>query len=190
MEFVKIGLSVAILILVLQVTGLSDDVSYLSQSVIMKTGLLDADARSNQEVEDFNFDFMIKDLQGNKIPFDRFKGKVVFLNMWATWCGPCRAEMSSIQDLYSTVRDSTIVFVMLSIDKDQDHDKIVHYIASKSYTFPVYQPSQYLPRQLHIPSIPTTFVISKAGKIAALEVGATNYNTSKFKKFINGLATQ
>jgi len=98
--------------------------------------------------------------------------------------------MPTIQKLFDGIKKDSIVFVMLSVDKDQDKQKIIDYIGNKSYTFPVYQPSGYLPEQLRVPSIPTTWVISKDGKIMANEVGTTNFNTSKFKKFISELANQ
>jgi thiol-disulfide isomerase/thioredoxin len=189
-NFLKPILTVAVIFILLQVTGLIGGVSYVTQSAAMKTGLLDADASNTEDPIPFDFNFSVKDLQGSKIPFDQFKGKVIFLNLWATWCGPCRAEMPTIQKLYNEVPNDKIVFVMLSLDKDQDKDKIVQYIKSKSFSFPVYQPSGYLTEQMNVPSIPTTFVISKEGKIVSMEVGTTNFNTSKFKKFITGLAAQ
>jgi peroxiredoxin len=95
--------------------------------------------------------------------------------------------MASIQKLYVDARGDSIVFVILSLDKDRDKEKVVKYIKDKEFTFPVYLPSGYLSEQLNVPSIPTTFVIGKDGKIAAKEVGATNFNTPKFKKFLQKL---
>jgi len=153
--------------------------------------LVDAAATTaSEDPENFDYNFTIKDLTGNKMTFDQFKGKVVFLNLWATWCGPCRAEMAAIQKLYASTQQDNIAFVMLSIDKDRDKQKIVEYIKNKEFTFPVYQPSGYLSEQLKVPSIPTTFIISKDGKIMSIEIGTTNFNTAKFKKFIKSLASK
>ena len=77
---------------------------------------------------------------------------------------------------------------MLSLDKDADTQKIVDYMKAKGFTFNAYQPSGYLTKQLNVPSIPTTFVISRDGKIVRKEVGATNYDTSKFRKFLEQLS--
>src|SRR5882672_7703062 len=148
--------------------------SLAGQSTFIKTGLPASSRRPLRNVPNFDYNFAIKDLDGNKLSFEQFKGKVIFLNLWATWCGPCRAEMPAIQELYDGIKKDSIVFVMLSVDKDQDKQKIIDYIGNKSYTFPVYQPSGYLPEQLRVPSIPTTWVISKDGKIMANEVGTTN----------------
>jgi thiol-disulfide isomerase/thioredoxin len=187
-DYGKPFLGAVLLLVILHLSGLLGEVSYVTQAAAMKSGLLDADPdRSPKDAPDFDFNFAIKDLQGKKVPFELFKGKVVFLNLWATWCGPCRAEMPTIQKLYDGISKDSIVFVMLSLDKDQDKEKIVKYIHNKSYTFPVYQPSGYLSEQLNVRSIPTTFIISKEGKIVAREVGTTNFNTSKFRKFIEAL---
>lgn len=176
----------AILIVVfLHFTGLLSSISFLAQSAILKTGLMDAAAVSEKETIDFNYDFSIKDLEGNKINFGQFKDKVVFLNLWATWCGPCRAEMPTIQKLYEKMADDpNVVFVMLSIDKDKDLPKVVRYLKDKGYTFDGYMPSGYLTEQINVPSIPTTFIISKKGKILSKEVGTTNFNTNRFYKFL------
>ena len=108
--------------------------------------------------------------------------------MWASWCVPCRAEMPGIQNLYAKMDHEKVAFIMLSIDKDDDKGKIVDYLQKREFTFKAYQPAGYLPGQLRIPSIPTTFIISKEGKIVRKEVGSKSYDTSKYKKFLDGLS--
>jgi thiol-disulfide isomerase/thioredoxin len=185
-ELVIIVAGAIIIIAVLKLTGLLNNFTYLSQAAAIETGLLDASTDKKEPV-DFDFRFQIKDLQGNKFQFEQFKGKVIFLNLWATWCGPCKAEMPTIQSLYSSIPKDSVIFVMLSLDKDLQQPKVVKYITDKHYTFPVYMPSGYLTEQLNVPSIPTTFVINKQGKVVAKEVGTTNFDTAKFRKFLGGL---
>ena len=182
-EVLKTGLTLVILLVVLNYTGLIGSISSATQSAILKTGLLDAEVDVSRS-EIFNYDFTIKDLAGNKFSFGQYKSKVVFVNLWATWCGPCRAEMAGIQKLYSSIASDSISFVMLSLDRDTDQEKVVKYVNTKGFTFPVYLPSGRLTEQLSVPSIPTTFVIGKDGRIVAKEVGTTNFNTDKFKKFL------
>jgi thiol-disulfide isomerase/thioredoxin len=86
-EIAKTGLGVLIILVVLKYTGLLSSLSYATQSAVLKTGLLDADLETSKN-ELFDYDFSIKDLKGNKSSFNNYKGKVVFLNLWATWCGP------------------------------------------------------------------------------------------------------
>jgi len=139
---------------------------------------------------DFDYNFKINDLKGNTIDFRTFKGKTVFINLWATWCGPCRGEMPSIQKLYEQVDKNEIEFVMLSIDNLKQTEKVKKYVNDKSFTFPVYTLSgefNTLPEQLQVPSIPVTFIIDKNGTVVMKEVGMKNYNTSKMKKLLTEL---
>jgi thiol-disulfide isomerase/thioredoxin len=177
-----------LLVAALQATGLMSSVSYVGHLALLQTGLMDADDDVLSDSEDFDYHFTIKDLSGNKVSFESYRGRVIFLNMWATWCAPCRAEMAGIQKLYSKVDQGKIAFVMLSIDKDSDREKVVSYLKKQNFTFQAFQPSGYLPKQLDVPAIPTTFIISKEGKIVKKEVGNKRYNTSRFQKFLEDLS--
>ncbi|GAB1445504.1 MAG: TlpA family protein disulfide reductase [Cyclobacteriaceae bacterium] len=184
-KFLKPWVGAILIVVVLHFTGLLSSISFLAQSAILKTGLMNASTKVEKEDIDFNYGFTIKDLNGNKLDFTQFKNKVVFLNLWATWCGPCRAEMPTIQKLYDKMKDNpNVEFVMLSIDQDKDLKKVIRYLKDKSYTFNGYMPSGYLTEQLNVPSIPTTFIISKNGKILTKEVGTTNFNTARFYQFL------
>ncbi|HRG80103.1 MAG TPA: TlpA disulfide reductase family protein [Cyclobacteriaceae bacterium] len=187
----KTGLTAVIIIGLLKVTGLMGDVSYLTQTVAMKAGVLDVSPVSETKAEPkFDYAFTIKDLYGNKLSFEKYKGKVIFLNLWATWCGPCKAEMPGIHNLYIKMKGEPIEFVMLSIDKDKAISKVESYVKNNSYTFPVFMPSGYLAEQLQVPSIPTTFVISKEGLIVMKEVGTRNYDTKKMMEFLKKQAAK
>ncbi len=176
-----------LLIVILQVTGLMTSISQASQWTLLQTGVRDAGVEPDDPAPMFDYDFVIKDLEGQRVSFESFKGKVVFLNLWATWCGPCRAEMPGIQALYDKVDHDKIVFVMLSLDPDEALPQVKKYLSARSFNFPAYMPSGNLHKQLNVPSIPTTFVISPDGKIARKEVGAMQYDTKKFKEFLEGL---
>lgn len=178
-----------IFVLILRFTGALSGISFLATSVLLESGVMDANPNEIQgERAPFDYNFTIKDLEGNKVDFKQYQGKVVFLNLWATWCGPCRVEMPSIQELYDAMDKTKVSFVMLSLDSDENRDKIVKYIHDKKFSFPVYQPSGYLPKQLRVNSIPTTFVIGADGKIKSKKVGAANYSTDEFKEFLEGLS--
>jgi len=190
-SLIKTGLIAIIIIAVLKVTGLFGGVSYLTQTVAIKSGALNVNPPSEKSTEaKFDYAFFIKNLQGDKISFDQYKGKVVFLNLWATWCGPCKAEMPSIQKLYDTMKDDSIEFVMLSIDKDNALAKVESYVKKNNYTFPIFMPSGYLAEPLQVPSIPTTFVIDKDGEIVMKEVGTRNYNTDKMREYLRKLISK
>lgn len=160
--------------------------------LLQKTGVWGG-ARSGVDAKEgkaFNFNFSIKNTAGGKAAFERFRGKVIFLNLWATWCGPCKAEMPGIQRLYEKMDTSKFVFVLLSIDKEGAQAKINDYVRQNKFTFPVFMPSGRLSEQLQVPSIPTTFVISREGKIAMKKVGTVNYDTEEFRQYLTDLAQQ
>jgi thiol-disulfide isomerase/thioredoxin len=177
-----------ILIALLQVTGLMASVSYYAQSALIRTGIRSAGTETLKTPESFDFNFTVRNSAGERIKFEEYKGKVVFLNLWATWCGPCRAEMPTIQSLYQKMDTTKIKFVILSIDRDADEPKVGKYIEKYKYTFPVYRPSGSLTEQLDIPYIPATFIINKEGQIVRKEVGGMDYDTQKFRKFLLQLA--
>jgi len=192
LSWIKPIIGAAIIIALLQATGLMGSVSHYTQTALLQSGLLNAGSKplplKKQEIFDYNF--TIRNTNGEHIKFEQYKGKVVFLNLWATWCGPCRREMPTIQSVYEKMAPQGVEFVILSIDRDSDEPKIGKYIGQYNFTFPVYRPSGTLTSQLDVPGIPTTFIISKDGKIVSKEVGATNFDTPKFRKFLSDLVKQ
>lgn len=187
LQWLKPFLVAFILVAVLKVTGLLGGVQVFAQTALLHTGVMNADGETVKEPEVFDYNFTVRNTAGERIKFDQYKGKVIFLNVWATWCGPCRAEMPTIQKLYEKMDSTNVVFVILSIDRDRDEAKVGSYIDKYKYTFPVYRPSGTLTEQLNVPYIPTTLIINKEGKIVSKEVGGTNFDTAKFRKFLLGL---
>src|SRR6187200_450727 len=178
------------LFLMLRYTGVLSGISYFTGSLLLKTGAMNAGMDAPLVAKSFDYNFKVKDLNGTVIDFKTFKGKTIFLNVWATWCGPCRVEMPSIQKLYDKINRDEIVFIMLAVDDRKSFDKVVTYVKEKEFTFPVYVPHEFLPDQLMVKTIPTTFVVNPQGKIATQETGTANYDTEEFKSFLEGLAVQ
>jgi thiol-disulfide isomerase/thioredoxin len=190
LKFVKPWLSAIAIVLILRYTGALAGISMLANSALMKVGVMDYNPDSPALSEDFNFNFRLKDLDGNLVDFTAYKGKVVVINLWATWCAPCRVEMPSIQSLYSKIESENIEFVILSLDRDSDFNKVKKYIAKNKFTFPVFTPHGYLAEQLQTDVIPTTLVLNKAGKIVNRKTGATNFDTANFRKFLKRLVEE
>ncbi len=185
--FVKPWLILLLLLVILRYSGMLSGISFVANSALMKTGAMDAEPNDVAVIKSFDYDFSIQDMNGKIIDFNTFKGKTIFINIWATWCGPCRVEMPSIQKLYDRVNHDEIIFVMLSVDDPKGKNKILKFIADRQLTLPVYQPASPLPEELDVPSIPTTLVIDPNGKIVSKKVGAANFDTDKFEKFLIGL---
>lgn len=127
-----------------------------------------------------------KDVKGNVLSLADLKGKIIFLNFWATWCPPCLAEMPSINKFYEQYKnDEDVVFIM--IDADGDFAKAQNYLNRKNYKFKVYTFASDIPKNIFAGSLPTTIVFDKKGRIAMNGVGPANYASKEFLTFIQKL---
>ncbi len=168
-------------------TGLHTPVFGFIQGLILKTGIIQPSIdETPSERADYNF--ALVDQDGNKVPFDNFQEKAVFVNLWATWCPPCIAEMPDINDLYNEMNDKGIEFVLISLD--DDFQKAKDFVKRKEYDFPVYQLASSLPAVYSSNAIPTTYVLSPEGNIVVTKSGMAKYNTKKFRKFLEELAAR
>jgi thiol-disulfide isomerase/thioredoxin len=120
------------------------------------------------------------------IPFDAgsVRGKAVFLNYWATWCGPCRAEMPSIQRLYAKTRDLGVVFLLVS---DEKPEKIKAYLQKNAFTMPIYRSTKSRPAAYQTQGIPATFILASDGRIAFSHVGAARWDDDSALAFLRSL---
>jgi thiol-disulfide isomerase/thioredoxin len=175
------------LVAVLRYTGVLGEISYLAGSILLKTGIMNASTEAPPVIHDFTYDFALQDLDGNVVKAEGLRGKTLFINVWATWCGPCRIEMPSLQALYAQADTSRVVFLMISVDEYDDREKVKKFIADKRFTFPVYLPVSELPDILEVRSIPSTFVVAPNGKVIMRKSGLANYNTSKVKELLQSL---
>jgi len=125
-------------------------------------------------------------LDGKAVNLSDLKGKVVFVNLWASWCPPCRAEMPGIEALYKKVDHSKIAFVMLSLDDDAA--KARKFVQAQGYTFPVYLRTGDLPAPFDSNSIPSTVILGPDGQVATRHDGMAEYDTPEFKAALEKLA--
>ena len=181
---------IAIVFAILYFTGLHTEVLGFAQRMVLATGVMNSPSDELAEKELANYDFTLINADGESIDFNKYRNKVVFINLWATWCGPCIAEMPGIESLYQDFEEhDQIEFVMISLD--QDFEKAKKFKERKEFSFPIYGPvNRALPDIYRSGSIPTTFVISKDGVIVQKKVGMANYDTRKFRKFLNKLAAK
>jgi peroxiredoxin len=119
-----------------------------------------------------NFDFTMKDVDGNQVSLSAYKGKVVLLNFWATWCGPCKAEIPGFVRLQEKYRDQGLVIVGYSVDDTAEKAKA--YAAQYKMNYPILLgegreevQDAYGP----IWGIPASFIISKDGKVCRKHMG-------------------
>lgn len=168
---------------IIYLTGWHTEVIGRIQQVVLATGIIQPSIVETEKTA--SYEFLLEDLEGNNVPFDSFKGEVIFVNFWATWCPPCIAEMPDIHQLYKDKKDE-VQFVMISLDRDRE--KARAFIAKKDFEFPVYFLKSKLPIDYDTHSIPTTYVLDKNGSIKVENHGMAKYNTEDFKKMLTDLS--
>ncbi len=121
-------------------------------------------------------DFTLKDLDGNPVRLSDFRGKIVFLNFWATWCPECRIEMPSMQKLHSRFKDKS--FAMVSVNMKESASEVKKFFKKYKLTFiGLLDSDGEAGSQMGIRAIPTTFILNKNGKIAGTIMGAREWDS-------------
>lgn len=130
-------------------------------------------------------DFTLPDLNGNEVSLSDFRGKVVFLNFWATWCPPCRKEMPSMEVLYQRLKDKDFELLAVSLDR-QGSSAVEPFIRDYGLTFPILLDlNGDLARTYKVRGIPSTFIVDKEGLIAERVVGARDWSSpDSIEKFL------
>lgn len=148
-----------------------------------------ADAEEKQETESGltpAIDFILTDQYGNTHKLSDYKGKTVFLNFWATWCSPCRAEMPDIQKLYESAEtegeDALVVLGVAApnLGNEKSEEEIKAFLEENGYTYPVLMDTTgYVFMSYGVNAFPTTFMITREGEVFGYASGQLNEATMK-----------
>ncbi|HET6232784.1 MAG TPA: redoxin domain-containing protein [Longimicrobiaceae bacterium] len=131
-------------------------------------------------------DFAVRDMQGRQVKLSDLRGQVVLLNVWATWCGPCREEMPSMQRLYTKLAPEGLHVVAVSIDAtgasagsaEHPGGDVGAFVRQFGLTFPVWlDPEGETSRLYRTTGVPESFVIDRDGSIVKKVIGATEWDT-------------
>ena len=132
-------------------------------------------------------DIIFQDTNGRFLHLSGQKGKVVFLNFWATWCPPCIAEMPSINRLYEKLKSNkNIVFII--VDADHDFSKSRPFMAKRHFTMPLYQAASKIPESFLSNAIPTTTIIDRSGKVVFHQEGSADYSNPKLLEYLKSIS--
>jgi thiol-disulfide isomerase/thioredoxin len=127
-----------------------------------------------RQLIDLSSDF--NTLDGQTVSLTAHRNQVLFLNVWATWCGPCRAEMPDMAALYKELSDEGLAMVAVT---NEDPQTVSHFLKKNPYPFTILlDPAGTLDRQFDLYVIPTTFVIDRQGRIALRRIGCHSWGSS------------
>ena len=132
-------------------------------------------------------DFQLIDLEGNWQALPDYRGRVVLLNFWATWCGPCRVEMPSMESLYQDLKDED--FAILAISSDPQGSIVTRpFVASQGLTFPILHDSDYrVSGSYGVRTLPMSFLIDRNGTLIQRVFGARDWNSPEARDLLHGL---
>ncbi len=147
-----------------------------------ETNASPSDVRSSKSMP-----FSLPDLSGKIIHLSDFKGKVVLLNFFATWCIPCRAEMPSLEEAFQTNKDKG--FVVLAIAADvQGKEVVAPFVQEYGLTFPVVlDPENKVLGQYSVRGIPVSYLLDRQGNIAGMQPGEADWSSEKAQILIERL---
>lgn len=143
--------------------------------------------------------FRATDMAGNPVELDDLRGKVVLLNVWATWCAPCREEMPAIQALYEDYADRGLEIVAVSIDAPvglrdgigNPGGDVAAFVREMGLTFPIWlDQSREVYEIYRLIGVPETFIIDKSGYIVHKRIGPWDWNSPQqratFDRYLKG----
>jgi thiol-disulfide isomerase/thioredoxin len=122
---------------------------------------------------------------------DDYKGEVVLLNIWATWCGPCRVEMPSMQQLEETLGPKGLKIVAVSVDVPGMEPRINEFAEELKLSFEIlHDPSQRIEQIYQTTGVPETFIIGRDGKLRRRVIGADNWASPANIAFLERLLAE
>ncbi len=198
--FSKAGIISAIILLIAGILLISPDAKALlfgnaknninesnKQSAVSAQSVNNAEASTATEFPTAP-SVVFKDGSGRTIDISKQKGKVLFINFWATWCPPCIQEMPSINTLKKQLNEKDILFLM--VDVDDNYKKSSKFMEKNKYDLPVYTAVSSVPQEFLSGSIPTTVIIDKEGKVVGRHEGGADYMNPELVKFFKDLTSK
>lgn len=153
---------------------------------LVSTGLFNAEIKKDKNGLSIPPSFSFTDTSGKALSTADLKGKVVFINFWASWCPPCRAEMSSLNQLYLELRGNK-KFFFLFINEDEDPSKAKNYMEKENLSIPSFSRAGDISPEIFNGTLPTTVILDKEGKMVLNHHGMAKYNTNEFIRELNAL---
>ena len=135
-------------------------------AIVLLAGCTDRGGQSDTVASDFS----LKDMNGKTVRLSDYKGKVVLLEFWATWCPPCRASVPGLEKLHKAYKDKGLVLLAVAMDMGGD-DEIRSYIKESGITYIVLKGTEDVATKYQVRSVPMMLVLNKEGKITKRYLG-------------------
>lgn len=131
-----------------------------------------------------DFDWRIRPLDGASTTLESFRGRVLFINLWASWCKPCVREMASIEGLRGRVADTDVEFLVVAAEGERP---VRRFLRRYSYDLPIYLEEQRIPPAFGLIGLPTTWVVDREGRVVLLRHGEAVWDTDEVEAFLRSL---
>lgn len=129
-------------------------------------------------------EWKLQSLDGRETSLSAFEGKVLFVNLWATWCGPCVVEMPGIQRLYEQFPQEDVAFLLVS---DEPPGVVEEFVDEKGWKLPLYVSDDERPSAFESRGIPATFILDRTGRIVFRHVGSARWDDESSVRFLSDL---
>jgi len=179
--------STVIMIAVLILLWVNPDAKAWVMRQMISTGLFNSKIEEKTEKSSLvPPNFSVRNENGEITETSQLRGKVVFINFWASWCPPCRAEFPSVQKFYDAYKtNQNLVFLTVNLDDELILGK--NYLQKEKFTIPFLVPNSSIPKELYSGSIPATTILDKTGKIRMHHSGTADYSKDSFYQEIEQL---
>lgn len=166
------------------------------QQGMMKIGLFRAKLEAPKEnlqvdadAQKLSSKVSFMDDAGNEVKLADLQGKVVFINYWATWCPPCKAEMPSIQALKDKFEgNEDLVFMLVELETAKE--KAREFMTAGKMNLPLYYPAGAIPKEWLSGTVPTTMILDKEGNVAMHHEGMADYSRKSVVEFVTDLLSK
>ncbi len=169
---------ILLVLLLIPATGVPIKV-FINRLIAFSPSTISEDDRKSLDT----YEWELESLEGSRVNLNQSRGKVIVINIWATWCPPCLAELPSLQHLYKLYGDQ-VDFYFVS---QEPKEVLSRFLWKNGYQIPVYRIRQKMPESIETSSLPTTYVISKDGEIIMDETGAAKWDSERVIELMDTL---
>jgi len=172
-------------------------VGFISLGVMLFIILKNDPSTASASVQDFSAvpaevdyaapELILEDLAGNEVSLKDHLGSVVLVNLWATWCPPCKEEMPTLQTFYEKYKDKG--FVLIAIDQEETREVVQPFVEEYGLTFPVWLDIDWLAqKEFNTSNLPSSYVIDRSGRVRLMWIGGIS--KKNLENFVPDIITE